>query len=244
MKAADVMTRNVFSIPPDAPLMQAVRIMLLHHISGLPVVDADRNLVGIVTEGDLLRRVELGTERKRARWLEYLLGPGRLASEYTQARGRTVHEVMTNDVYTATERTPLADIVKLMERRRIKRVPVVDQDGKVTGIVTRANLLRALASVAREVKPASADDDTVREQLLAELGRQPWAPLALVDVVVRNGVVQLWGAVTDERQRTALKVAAENTAGVTAVEDHLVWIEPTSALAIAPAEDAPRAKAS
>ena len=153
MKAADVMTRNVFSIPPDAPVMQAVRIMLQHHISGLPVIDAERNLLGIVTEGDLLRRVEIGTQRRRARWLEFLIGPGRLASEYAHACGRRVHEVMTKDVLTVAQNTPLADIVKLMERHRVKRVPVVDIDGNVIGIVTRANLLRALASVAREVQP-------------------------------------------------------------------------------------------
>ncbi len=244
MKAADVMTRNVFSIPPDAPVMQAVRIMLQHHISGLPVIDAERNLLGIVTEGDLLRRVEIGTQRRRARWLEFLIGPGRLASEYAHACGRSVHEVMTKDVLTVAQNTPLADIVKLMERHRVKRVPVVDIDGNVIGIVTRANLLRALASVAREVQPTSADDQTIREQLLAELNRQPWAPVALVDVVVRNGVVQLWGAVTDERQRTALKVAAENIAGVKTVEDHLVWVEPTSAMVIAPEERDTNQKAS
>ena len=244
MKAADVMTRNVFSIPPDAPVMQAVRIMLQHHISGLPVIDAERNLLGIVTEGDLLRRVEIGTQRRRARWLEFLIGPGRLASEYAHACGRSVHEVMTKDVLTVAQNTPLADIVKLMERHRVKRVPVVDIDGNVIGIVTRANLLRALASVAREVQPTSADDQTIREHLLAELNRQPWAPVALVDVVVRNGVVQLWGAVTDERQRTALKVAAENIAGVKEVEDHLVWVEPTSAMVIAPEERDTHQKAS
>ena len=244
MKAADVMTRNVFSIPPDAPLMQAVRIMLQHHISGLPVIDAERNLLGIVTEGDLLRRVEIGTQRRRARWLEFLIGPGRLASEYAHACGRSVHEVMTKDVLTVAPNTPLADIVKLMERRRVKRIPVVDIDGNVIGIVTRANLLRALASVSREVQPTSADDQTIREHLLAELNRQPWAPVALVDVVVRNGVVQLWGAVTDERQRTALKVAAENIAGVKEVEDHLVWVEPTSAMVIAPEERDTHQKAS
>jgi CBS domain-containing protein len=244
MKAADVMTRNVFSIPPDAPLMQAVRIMLQHHISGLPVIDAERNLLGIVTEGDLLRRVEIGTQRRRARWLEFLIGPGRLASEYAHACGRRVHEVMTKDVLTVVQNTPLADIVKLMERHRVKRLPVVDHDGGVVGIVTRANLLRALASVAREVQPTSADDQTIRAQLLAELNRQPWAPVALVDVVVRNGVVQLWGAVTDERQRTALKVAAENIGGVTDVEDHLVWVEPTSAMVVAPEEHDTHQKAS
>jgi CBS domain-containing protein len=236
MRAADVMTTGVFSIPPDAPLMQAVRIMLQHHISGLPVMEAGGKLVGIVTEGDLLRRIEIGTQRQRPRWLEFLIGPGRLAGEYAHARGRKVNEVMTKDVITVTEGTHLDQIVRLMERHRIKRVPVVTEGGLLVGIVTRANLLRALASVARELKPGAADDGVIREQLLQELQRQTWAPVALIDVVVRNGIVQLWGAVTDERQRTALTVAAENIPGVKAVEDHLVWIEPTSAMVITPAD--------
>jgi len=243
MKAADIMTTEVFSIPPDAPLMQAVRTMLQHRISGLPVVETGK-LVGIVTEGDLLRRIEIGTQRQRPRWLEFLIGPGRLASEYAHARGRKVREVMSREVHAVSERTPLDQIVHLMERHRIKRVPVLTEDGLLAGIVTRANLLRALATVARELKPSSADDAVIREQLLQELKRQIWAPVASIDVSVRNGVVQLWGAITDERQRTALVVAAENIFGVTEVEDHLVWVEPTSAMVIAPAEQEDRPKAS
>jgi CBS domain-containing protein len=242
MKAADVMTPGVFSIPSDAPVMHAVRIMLQHHISGLPVVDAG-NLVGILTEGDLLRRVEIGTQRKRPRWLEFLVGPGRLAEEYARASGRKVHEVMTKEVRTVTENAPLDGIVKLMERYRIKRVPVM-REQTVVGIVTRANLLRALASVAREVKPSSDDDRAIRERLIAELNQQSWAPVGLLDIVVRDAVVQLWGAITDERQRAALTVAAENIPGVKAVEDHLEWIEPTSAMFFVPPEQEPHAKAS
>jgi CBS domain-containing protein len=243
MKASDVMTPTILSVPPDAALLQAVRLMLQHHISGLPVVDADGKLVGIVTEGDLLRRVEIGTQRKRPRWLEFLIGPGRLATEYAHACGRKVHEVMTREVQTVGAEAPLDEIVQLMERHRIKRVPVV-RDGKLVGIVTRANLLRALASVAREVAPASADDRAIREHLLAELQKQPWAPIALIDVVVRNGVVQLWGAITDERQREALNVAAENVPGIKDVEDHLVWVEPTSGLVFTAPQEQERAKAS
>jgi CBS domain-containing protein len=242
VKAADVMTPGVFSIPSDALVMHAVRIMLQHHISGLPVVDAG-NLVGILTEGDLLRRVEIGTQRKRPRWLEFLVGPGRLAEEYARASGRKVHEVMTKEVRTVTENAPLDGIVKLMERYRIKRVPVM-REQTVVGIVTRANLLRALASVAREVEPSSDDDRAIRERLIAELNRQSWAPVGLLDIMVRDGVVQLWGAITDERQRAALTVAAENIPGVKAIEDHLEWIEPTSAMFFVPPEHEPHAKAS
>jgi CBS domain-containing protein len=212
--------------------MEAVRVMLQRRFSGLPVVDDKGALVGIVTEGDLLRRAEIGTQRKRSRWTQFFLGPGFLATEYTQASGRKIDEVMSQSVQTVTEDTPLDEIVNIMERHRIKRLPVI-RDGRLVGIISRANLLRALASVARETKPMSADDTSIRDQVVAELKKQFWAPSNLIEVVVRNGVVHLWGTILDERQRRAIRVAAENTPGVRAVEDHLVWVEPTSGLVIA-----------
>jgi CBS domain-containing protein len=231
MKAMDVMTREVVSIAPDASVMQAVRLMLQHRISGLPVVDASGNLQGVVTEGDFLRRVETGTERKRSRWVEFLLGPGRLASDYVHATSRKVSEVMTPDVHTVTEEEPLEKVVHLMERHRIKRVPVV-RGAKVVGIVTRANLMRAVASLALAEHPVAADDSAIRERLLAELKKQSWAPVGLIDVVVKDGVVKLSGALTDERERQAIRVAAENIAGVKKVEDHLIWIEPNTGVIV------------
>lgn len=243
MKAADVMTPGVISVGPDCSVLEAVRLMLQNRISGLPVVDTKGDLLGIVSEGDLLRRTETGTQRRRPRWLEFLVGPGKLASEYVHASGRKVHEVMTASVTTAAEDTPLEQIVELMERHRIKRVPVM-RGREVVGIVTRANLLRALAGLAREVPPSDTNDTAIRERLLAELGKQPWAPIAQLNVLVRNGVVQLWGTIFDERQREAIRVVGENIAGVKAVEDHLVWVEPTSGMVILPEEEGPQAKAS
>jgi CBS-domain-containing membrane protein len=235
MKASDIMTRKVISLEPDASIAQAVRLMLQHRISGLPVVDEKGKLVGVLSEGDLLRRQETGTQRHRPRWVEFLMGSGRLANEYVRTSGRTVREIMTPDVRTITEGTPVEDIVQLMERHRIKRLPVLRGDA-VVGIVTRANLAHALASVAAEAKPAAAKDSAIREQLQTELDRQPWAPVTLINIVVRNGVVQLWGSITDEAQRAALIVAAENTPGVRKVEDHLVWVEPMSGLVFVPPE--------
>src|SRR5262249_29218597 len=203
MKVADVMTREVVSIAPDAAILEAVRLMLQHKISGLPVIDASGKLQGVVTEGDFLRRVETGTERKRSRLVEFLLGPGRLATDYVQATGRRVGEVMTPDARTVGEDETLEKVVNLMERYRIKRVPVVRGD-KVVGIVTRQNLMRALASLALAEHPVAADDAAIRERLLAELKRQTWAPVGLIDVVVKDGVVKLSGALTDERQRQAI----------------------------------------
>jgi CBS domain-containing protein len=241
MKAHDVMTWGVISVEPEASVSRAVRLMLQHKISGLPVVDAKGQLVGMVTEGDFLRRGELGTQRRRPRWLEFVLGPGKLADEYVQAAGQKVEEVMTPEPQTITPETPLEEVVALMERHRIKRLPVV-QDGKVVGIVSRANLLHALASVAHEVKAPAGDDATIRERIMAECAKQPWAPH--INVVVRDGVVGLWGVITDERERKAFMVAAENVPGVKAVHDHLAWIEPTSGIVIMSEEDEAKARAS
>ncbi len=236
MKAEDVMTRDVISIDPDATVLQAARLMLQHHISGLPVIDKSGTLVGVLSEGDFLRRRETRTERRRSRWLEFLMGPGKIAAEYSHSHGSKVAEVMTRDVQTVDVATPLEDIVDVMERRRIKRVPVIC-GGLVVGIITRSNLMHAMVSLARVAQPAAKDDAAIREQLLKEIQKEQWAPAATANVVVHDGVVELWGVIIDERQRDALKVAAENIAGVKEVKDHLVWIEPTSGMTIEPAND-------
>ena len=236
MNAGDVMTQSTVTVDPDASIMHAIHLMLKRRISGLPVVDNAGVLVGILTEGDLLRRAELGTQKRRPRWIEFLIGPGRLASEYVSACGRTVREVMTTLVHTVTEDTPLTDVVKIMESRQIKRLPVV-RDGRIVGILSRANLLRALVSIARDAKPVETSDFRIRQRLLDELGKQSWAPAALVDVIVRNGVVHLWGTLLEERQRQGIRVVAENTPGVKRVEDHLVWIEPLSGVVVPSVED-------
>jgi CBS domain-containing protein len=242
MNAADIMSRQVVTVDPGASIASAVSAMLENRISGLPVVDKQGALVGMVTEGDFLRRKEIGTEVRRPRWLEFILGPGRSASDYVRSNARKIEEVMTPDVASVTEDTSLEDIVALMETRRIKRVPVV-KGGKVVGIVSRANLLRALAGFVAEVPPATTDDAALRDRVLAELDKQRWAPRAGIDVMVRNGVVSLWGSILDERERSGLRVLAENVPGVKAVEDHLCWVEPMSGWIIEPrVDDTPAAK--
>jgi CBS domain-containing protein len=231
MNAKDVMTPFVLSIAPDASISAAAHLMLQNKISGLPVIDGSGKLVGIITEGDFLRRIEIGTQRRRPRWIEFLIGPGRLADEYSRSSGRSIGDVMTHDVHTVGLDASLEHIVRIMERHRIKRVPVVE-GGKVVGIVTRANLLRALATIADEIAPSPAEDNSIREQIFAELKRQTWTPVAMIDVTVRNGVVQLSGRLMDERQRQALRILAENIPGVRKVQDHLVWIEPETGMYI------------
>jgi len=233
MKAGNVMTRKVVSIRPNASIAEMVRLMLDNRISGLPVIDDDGELVGIVTEGDCLRRAETGTERKRPRWLEFIIGPSRLAAEYIHAHSRKVAEVMTQAPITITEDTALDDIVHLMETHRIKWLPVV-RDRKVVGIVSRADLLHALASAAKSIPTGTPTDAAIRDQLVTELAKQPWAPQ--LNATVRDGIVDLWGIVLAAHQREAAIVAAENIPGVKAVRSHVAWVEPVSGMVIAEAE--------
>ena len=224
MIASDVMTRNVISVPPDATVADAVALMLDRSISGLLVVDHSGTLAGIVTEGDLLRRDELGTERRRSWWLRLIASPGRQAADFTRTHGRKVSDVMTQDVISVTVKSPLEEIVALMEEHRIKRVPVLDGN-KVVGVVSRADLLRALAVAAREHAVAAGDDPTIRNRILETLAREPWAPRTTLNVTVVNGVVDLWGTISNDQERRAICVIAENTPGAKKVIDHLVFVE-------------------
>jgi hypothetical protein len=158
-----------------------------------------------------------------------VVGSGTLARDYVRSHARKVDEVMTSDVITVTEETELGDIVTLMEKHRIKLVPVV-RGTKLVGIVSRANLLRALASIAAEISPSPQSDEVIREGVLTELDRQSWGPRHMIDAVVRNGVVELWGTVFEPDQRDAARVAAETVPGVKAVKSHIAWIEPMSGM--------------
>jgi CBS domain-containing protein len=234
MRVKDVMTPNVICIGANEPVLKAARLMLQNRISGLPVLDKDGELVGIVTEGDFLRRSELGTQRQRPKWLEFIVGPGRLAKEFTHSSGRKVEEIMTPDPRTIGEDKTLEAVVDTMERHHVKRLPVT-RGGRVVGIISRANLMHALASIARDVAILPVGDSMIRENILATIAKQDWAPH--INVIVRNGVAELHGIVTDDRERQGLVVAAENVAGVKRVVDHLVWVEPMSGMALPPTED-------
>jgi CBS domain-containing protein len=234
MIASDIMTREVKTIGPDATIAEAIAILLGARISGLPVVDSLGQLVGVVSEGDFLHRAELGVTKRKPRWIEFLLGPGDTAESYVLSHGRKVNEVMTQDVATVLESAALTEVIEVMDRRKVKRVPVVSGD-RLVGIITRADLLRALSvNIAAEPAPSAAEraDSAILDKLMAELKEQGFASPRTLDVVVDHGVVALRGEIFDERQRKALIVAAENIAGVSKVVDQLVWIEPFSGMRV------------
>jgi CBS domain-containing protein len=217
MNAADLMTPDVICATPETSLFSLVRLMLDNRISAMPIV-ADGRIVGIVSEGDLMRRVETGTEPRPSRWLEMVASTDRLAALYTRTHGRRADELMTREVVTVRDTTPIAEIAQLLETSRIKRVPVT-RDGKLVGIVSRRDLLQALASKL-PISPLTVDDQTIRAALYAELRSQAWVDNpASINAVVSDGVVQLWGIAPDDAQRQALVVVAENIPGVRAVED-------------------------
>lgn len=218
MQARDVMTRNVVTVTPETSVSEIARLLLEKRISGVPVVDADGRLVGIVSEGDLVRRLEDEDGSGRSWWLGLLATPEERAEAYVRAHGRRAADVMTKNVISVTPDTPIAAVARLLEERHIKRVPVVE-NGKLVGIVSRADLLRAIA--ARQPEAASPDDRALRERLDRELEKAGLDYHPYVNIVVADGVVHLWGIVSSRREAEALRLAAENVEGVKAVESHL-----------------------
>jgi CBS domain-containing protein len=219
MKARDVMVSPVITATPDTSVGEVAKVLLEHHISAVPVLNSQGKLVGIVSEGDLMHRVEAGTERQRW-WLRGLMEADALAFDYIKAHARKVSDIMTRDVITASADTPLNEIAGLMEKNAIKRILIVT-NGQLVGIVTRANLIQAVAST-RKALEIPASDTNIRDRLLAHLKAQPWAQTGLLNVTVNDGIVDLWGITNSETERKAIRVAAETTPGVRAVHDSMV----------------------
>lgn len=235
MLVQEVMTFPVLTIKPTALIADAAQMMLDHRISGLPVVDADAGLVGVVSEGDFLRRRELKTEDPAPSWWkEFFMRTGKAAEDYVRAHGRTVADIMSRDPITISQNAKLADAVDLMERRRIKRLPVIEDD-KLIGILARSDLMRIIVrtySVKRQQKVVK--DETIRRAVMAEIARQSWSGQGLIHVDVQEGVVNLTGTVYSDSTRAAARVAAETIEGVRSVNEQLDYIEPTTGMIILP----------
>jgi CBS domain-containing protein len=219
MQAKDIMSSPVVTVTPDASVADVAALLLEKRISGVPVVDSTGQIAGIISEGDLLRRVETNTQRHRPHWLEVLLGRSGDAGSFIKSHATRVGDVMSNDVIASHPEASLREIAELMERHGIKRVPIVD-GGTIVGIVSRANLMQGLLADRRSAA-ASTGDDEIRAKLTDLLRTQPWIDHNRINVVVNNGTVQFWGSVNDDEQRRALMVAAESVVGVRSVEDHL-----------------------
>src|SRR5215468_8136145 len=221
MRAIDVMVRDVVTVRPDTDVADAIKLLAEHDVSALPVVDKAGYLVGVLSESDLIHRAEIGTEKHRPWWLEAVTGASTLAEEFAKSHGKKVGEVMTAGVISVNEETPLSEIAALFERKRIKRVPVV-KDGKLVGIVSRANLIQALASAVGHIEQHDEADRQIRLQLLSKLKEQPWTGFGDRNITVSDGVVHLWGLVGSEAERKALLALAEGVPGVARVSDEMI----------------------
>jgi len=225
MRAIDVMERHVISVHPDTDVGEAIKLLSKHDVSALPVVDAHNHLLGLISEADLIHRVEIGTEKHHPWWVEAVTGASALAEEFAKSHGKKVHELMTKEVVSASEETPLSEIASLLERKRIKRVPIT-KNGKLVGVVSRSNLIQALASVmgngAGETAEAAGTDREIRRELLERLGQQRWTDFGARNIIVSNGVVHVWGLVSSAAEHKALIALAEGVAGVKRVSDEMI----------------------
>src|ERR1700733_3857836 len=222
MKALDVMVREVVTVKPDDAVAEAVRLLAEHDVSALPVVDSNENVVGVISEADLLHREEIGTEKHRPWWLEAVTPASTLAGEFAKSHGRRVEEVMSTDVVSAAEDTPLGEIATILERHRINRVPIL-RGGKLVGIVSRSNLIQALASSRAPASGAIVEADRkIRQELLDRLGQEDWTDFGERNVIVSGGVVYFWGFVGSLQEHKALLALAEGVPGVASVSDEMI----------------------
>lgn len=224
LTAKDVMTTKVVSVNPNSTVGAVADILVKHGFGAVPVVD-NGELVGIVSEGDLVRRAEIGTDaRRRSWWLNILRGNASLAAEYTKSHSANVADVMTQNVATVTEITPLSDVADLLEKRRIKQVPVM-RFGEMVGIVSRADLVKAFATATAKRRPLISDDEHIRARILEALKAEPWSRAGTPQLVVSGGIVTFLGVLGSEEEGKASRVLAENVEGVRRVHDHRVMIE-------------------
>lgn len=223
LKVRDVMTTNVVSVRPEATVGEIAKLLVERRISAVFVVNDANRPLGVVSEGDLMRRAETGTERERSWWLRFFADSDQLATEYAKTHGLRARDVMTRTVVHVSEETGLSEVATLLETHRIKRVPVL-RGGSIVGVVSRANLVQALATAKSGMVATTDRDRSIRKKLAAELSSQPWASALAKNIIVSDGVVHLWGLVLSEEEGRAMRIAAERIPGVRRVENHLtIW---------------------
>ncbi|TMJ02174.1 MAG: CBS domain-containing protein [Alphaproteobacteria bacterium] len=220
MQAKDVMVSPVITVSPDASVAETANILLRNRISAVPVVSKAGALLGIVSEGDLIRRAEIGTERHRTWWLEMLASHNTIAMDYVKSHASKVSDIMTTWPVSVGAETPLAEIADLLEMRKIKRVPVV-RDGKVIGIVSRADLLQAFAAMHRPAPEANPDDRAVRAAVIKTIDTAKLVRPYTLGITAKDGNVHLSGLVGTAEEKRALCLAAEVTPGVVSVTENL-----------------------
>jgi CBS domain-containing protein len=221
MKAEDVMVRDLVTVEPQTSIADAIKLLADHDISALPVVGPDNRLIGILSEADLLEREELGASHHHPWWIEAVTPASQLAKEFAKAHGKTVAQLMSTHVVSANEDTPLSEIAALLERNRIKRVPII-RDGELVGIVSQSNLVQALASSEMAATPKLESDKVIRLEVLDLLGRQRWTDFGSRNITVQDGTVHLWGLVGSEAERNALVALAQGVPGVSGVVDEMI----------------------
>lgn len=231
MIAQDLMTSPAVTIRSDGTLLDALRLMVDRRISGLPVVDENGKLVGQITEGDLLRRSEIGSERHRPRWLEYVLGPGQLAADYVKSHSQSIGDLMTGNPISISEKTPVSEIAEVMLSAAVKRLPVLE-NGRVIGVVSRGDLLRSVLRQMESTLGMRLGDEAIKDSVWREIRSQSWTDPEMLDISVRDGVVTLRGVIMNQKLRQALRVAAAGVPGVVQVVDAVAWVEPLTGASV------------
>jgi CBS domain-containing protein len=219
MQVADVMTTKVVTVTPETDVSEIAKLLIKHRISGVPVVDAEGAVVGIVSEGDLIHRPESGTEARRSWWLELFSDSADRARDYVKTHGHKAEDVMTHDVITTSPSASLDEVATTLERHRIKRLPVLD-GGRLVGIVSRANLLHGLVAQAKAGPAPTKSDQQIRTALLAAID-EAGVGNTFINVIVTKGVVQIWGMVGTDDELKAIEIAAGDTPGIKKLENHV-----------------------
>ncbi len=219
MKIIEIMTKDVVTVAPDTPVQEIARLMAQKHISGVPVVDADGTMTGIVSHSDLLHRPETGTEPRRRRWIDLFADPDTLARAYTKTHGMKARDIMTRKVVWVDAQSDLRDAADVLDKRDVKRVPVLENN-RIVGILSRGDVVRAFAMQPPR-QAGQVSDAAVQTAIQKRFAEQNWLDATFVSVSVRDGVAELSGIIRSKAQLAAVETMVEETSGVTAIRNAL-----------------------